>query len=86
MNEEEPVPEIAVAYIDITVKGVDELRKRLEGAQGNIRKLWHRKCECSCGCAIQHPGRQDRCVLCLGGDHWGDLDTYLAKIEARRTA
>lgn len=80
--------------IQVTVEGLDKLRARLGEVRPTVMervaaqvaaksKLWHRKCQCSCRCAIMHPGRKVDCVLCQGGDHWFSLSDYLAKIEAR---
>lgn len=80
--------------IEVTIEGLDKLRERLgevrptvaERVQAQVdarQRLWHRRCECSCRCAIMHPGRKDLCVLCQSGDHWVSLASYLDKIEAR---
>lgn len=74
------MPEIGSVQIEITPKGIDKLRERLDKAQAGVRKLWHRKCECSCGCPISHPGRKPQCVLCLGGDHWTRITDLLDQV------
>lgn len=81
--------------IEVTVKGLEKLRERLGEVRPTVmervaaqvtakQKMWHHRCECSCGCAIMHPGRKRDCVLCQSGDHWFSLNEYLAKIEARQ--
>lgn len=42
-----------------------------------------RICKCECECKAKHL-RGEVCSLCRDGDHWNDLNTYLAKIEARQ--
>lgn len=80
--------------IEVTVEALDKLRARLGEVKPTVmervaaqvatkQKLWFRKCACSCSCAIQHPGHEDTCVLCQGGDHWFSLSDYLAKITDR---
>lgn len=74
----------ATDHTEITVEGIDKLRQRLEGAKSEVRKLWHRRCECSCGCPISHAGRKDSCVLCLGGDHWDRIVQILDEAMERK--
>lgn len=71
---------------EITPERFDALRQRLERGQQAVRKLWDRPCRCLCGCPINHPGRQEGCVLCLAGDHWTPIAEYLDQVMGRRNA
>lgn len=78
------MPDMGSANIEITVKGVDKLRQRLEAQGGGARKMWFRKCECACGCPIQHPGLKPECSLCRNGDHWTRVVETLDRVMKRK--
>lgn len=76
-----------MATVEDVERGIDPLRSKhaaREQEQANAR-LRGTPCTCSCECKVKHRGNQPECPLCLAGDHWGSLDSYLAKIQGRTT-
>jgi hypothetical protein len=75
--------DIGEAQIELTPEGMDRLRAKLGDTKSGARKLWFRRCDCSCGCPINHPGTKPTCVLCRGNDHWTRIVKLLDAITRR---
>ena len=80
------MPDVGSENVEITPQKFEALRQRLESTKPGTRKLWVRPCKCSCGCPIEHPGKDTWCAPCRQEDHWTRITEYLDRAMSKESA